>query len=352
MLRNVLLITWCMLLAGRLAAAEKVFDFTPSPTNALPTGFVPLLSGGGAPGEWKLVLEDIPSVLPAFTTRAPVVSKKPVLTQVSRDATDERFPLLVYTAETFRDFTFTTRFKIVEGVVEQMAGVVFRLQNATNFYVLRANAKDGNLRFYKVVDGQRGNIIGPAIPIMCGLWYDLTVDCKGNQIRCLLNGKEAMPTLKDNTFATGKVGFWTKSDSVSCFAEARINYIPLEPFAQVLVRETLSLYPRLLGLNVFLAQKPGGETKLVASTDPKQVGQPGGKTETDILARGRIYTHRGVKDFTVYMPLHDRNGDIVGVVHITMDSFLGQTEQNAIARALPIIKTMETKIQSSLDFLQ
>jgi hypothetical protein len=43
------------------------------------------------------------------------------------------------------------RFKIVDGVYEQMAGVVFRFQDTNNFYVARANAKDGNVRFYKVV---------------------------------------------------------------------------------------------------------------------------------------------------------------------------------------------------------
>jgi hypothetical protein len=72
-----------------------------------------------------------------------------VLAQTSKDQTDERFPILIYDGEIFQDFKLTTRFKIVGGMAEQMAGVVFRFQNASNFYVVRASALGHNVRFYK-----------------------------------------------------------------------------------------------------------------------------------------------------------------------------------------------------------
>ena len=73
-----------------------------------------------------------------------------------------------------------------------MAGVAFRIQNATNYYVVRASSLGNNLRFYKVLNGERGPVIGPSVPVPSGVWHELTVECKGNAIRCLLDGKELL----------------------------------------------------------------------------------------------------------------------------------------------------------------
>ena len=51
-----------------------------------------------------------------------------------------RFPLLVFDGESFNDFTLTTRFKLVRGGLEQMAGIAFRLQDEKNFYVYKKAA--------------------------------------------------------------------------------------------------------------------------------------------------------------------------------------------------------------------
>jgi len=52
------------------------------------------------------------------------------------------------------------------------------------------------------------------------------------------------------------------------------------------------------------------------------------------------------------MPLHDANGESVAAVTVTLKSFPGQTEKNAIARALPIIKQMEARVRSVNDLSQ
>ena len=129
-------------------AAEKQFDFSNLSEGDVPAGFKSLLSGTGKMGEWKIILDEVPSALKPFSTRAVTSSKRPVLAQSSKDTTDERFPIFLYDEEIFDNFTLTVRFKIVDGIAEQMAGVVFRFQDTNNFYVARANAKDGNVRFY------------------------------------------------------------------------------------------------------------------------------------------------------------------------------------------------------------
>jgi hypothetical protein len=52
------------------------------------------------------------------------------------------------------------------------------------------------------------------------------------------------------------------------------------------------------------------------------------------------------------MPLHDSNGDTIAAVRVIMKPFPGQTEKNAIARAMPIVKEMEPRVQKAKDLFQ
>ena len=46
------------------------------------------------------------------------------------------------------------------------------------------------------------------------------------------------------------------------------------------------------------------------------------------------------------MPLRDRNGETVAAARLTMESFIGQTEQNALARARPLVKQLQQRVQA------
>lgn len=61
---------------------------------------------------------------------------------------------------------------------------------------------------------------------------------------------------------------------------------------------------------------------------------------------------KGKEVMLVTMPLHDRNGETVGAVRVTMTTFFGQTEKNALARALPIVKSMEMRVSSAKELFQ
>jgi hypothetical protein len=326
-------------------AAERVLDFRDAPLNQPPPGFRSLLSGEGAPGDWRVILDEVPPLLAPLTEKAPVVTQRPVLAQLSRDRTDERFPLLVFEEETFSDFTLTTRFKLVAGEVEQMAGIAFRLQNERNFYVIRASGLGRNLRFYKVVNGERSPPIGPQLEVPTNVWHELKIECKGNQIRAWLNGREAIPPLGDNTFNSGKIAFWTKSDSVRYFADTRIVYTPRVPLAQTLVQEMKAKYPRLRGLQIYTLDAQG-EPRVLASANEQERGEPGGLSEKGAITEGHIYYGKGRKNVTVVMPLRDHNGEPIAAVRLTMERFAGQTEQNALARALPIVKAMQARVRT------
>jgi hypothetical protein len=340
------------LLVLPVMAAERVFDFNELHENQVPPGFRSTVTGKGKPGEWKIIPDAVPPKLAPLTPQAQVVTKRAVLAQLAQDPTDEHFPLLVYDDETFSDFTLTTRFKTVKGVMEQMAGIAFRLQDETNYYVLRASSLGNTFRFYKVVNGVRGTLIGPEAQIPAGVWHDLSIACKGNQIHCLLDGKELIPTLTDSTFTSGKIAFWTKSDSVSYFTDTKIDYTLREVPAQVLVRQVLKKYPRLLGLKVYVRGADSKTTRLIASNDQTELGQQGNKTEFEVMKSGAIYYGKEKDSVAVTLPLRDRNGEIIAAVRVIMKSFPGQTEQNAVARATPIVAAMRKDVQTMDDLVQ
>jgi hypothetical protein len=341
----------CLLLAAlafAAPAAEIHFNFSDWPAGAVPTNFQAVLAGDGAPGVWRVVMDEVPPLLAPLTDKAPDVTRHGVLAQTSADLTDEHFPMLIFTGEKFRNFKFTTRFKIVSGVTEQMAGVVFRYQNASNYYVVRANALANNVRFYKVVNGQRSDPIGPDVNVAAGVWHSLGVACEGNQINITYDDKPLMPALGDNTFADGLVGFRTKSDAVAYFTAAGVDYTPIIPTAQIVVNQIVEKQTRLLGLRIYAAQA-NGTTRVIASKDIAEIGKEGTEAEAGAIKDGTVYFGREKNAVVVVMPLHDRNGDFIGAVRVRLKTFFGETQDNAVTRARTYVKMIQDQIGSAQD---
>ncbi len=330
-------------------AAERAFDFSQTKVGETPEGFRSFRAGIGKPGDWQIVLDDIPTEFKPRSTNAAAANRLPVLAQVSRDPADERFPVLLYDGDVYGDLTLTTRFKIVGGAVEQMAGVVFRLQDEKNFYVVRANAQDGNVRFYKFINGERSAPIGNSMAVTKGVWHELSVTCSGNRILVRFDGKEAIPELTDNSFLLGKVGFMTKSDSVAYFSEAKVEYRPLESLATSLVRETIAHQSRLKNLRIYGKTTAQPELHVIASKIATENGMKAEETELKAFTENQSYLGKADNDQIVTAPLHDRNGETVGVVKFFLKPFLGQTEANVVARVLPIVREMELRVGAAKD---
>jgi hypothetical protein len=116
------------------------------------------------------------------------------------------------------DGTATVRFRPVSGREDASAGIVFRAQDAKNYYLVRANALEGNLRFYSVKDGNRWQIAGiECDPPDLGKWHDLSVTFRGKSVKATLDGKAVVEGTDDLFREKGWVGLWTKADSVTEF---------------------------------------------------------------------------------------------------------------------------------------
>jgi hypothetical protein len=64
-----------------------------------------------------------------------------------------RFPLCVFDAFTASDVTVSVSFRLVSRTVDQAAGLVARYRDKDNYYIVRANALENNIRLYKVERG-------------------------------------------------------------------------------------------------------------------------------------------------------------------------------------------------------
>ena len=254
--------------------------------------------------------------------------------------------MFVYEGDTFGDFKVTTLFKLVEGEVEQMAGIAFRIQDENNYYYVRASGKGNSFNFYKILSGHRSPPVGAKAEIAKGVWHEMALECKGGRIRASLNGQELIPPFEDKSFESGRIGYWTRADSVSYFADTRVIYTPRENLAMVLVRETMKEHPRLVALHVFAAHEATQEPIIVASSEATEIGKPAPPEVREVLARSIPYHGKDRDNVIITLPLRDRNGENAAVVKVVMKSFPGQTEANALARARPIARRMEARIQS------
>lgn len=197
--------------AGASMPVEEVtVDFDAAEIGRLPAGFSTALTGGGGPVSWA-VAED---------PTAPGGGK--VLAQTSTDATSTRFPLCVYEPLKAKDVRLSVRFKAVSGTVDQAAGIIARFKDRDNYYIVRANALENNVRLYKVVRGQRRQFAGANMKVPAGTWHTLALELRGPHFSISFNG-ERLFEADDSTFReAGKVGLWTKADSVTFFADLHI----------------------------------------------------------------------------------------------------------------------------------
>ena len=200
--------------AGPAMAQRRLrFDFEEAALGAMPSGFVSHLTGGGPPPRW-VVLED-PS--------SPAGAR--VLAETSRDRTNERYPVAVLAGVEARDVVVSVRFRPVDGRVDQAAGLVARYRDARNYYVVRANALEDNVRLYRVVDGRRIQFAGTDARVPRDRWQALGLRLEGDRMEVSLDGR-VLYAATDRTFAgQGQVGLWTKADSLTHFDALEVEVL-------------------------------------------------------------------------------------------------------------------------------
>jgi hypothetical protein len=132
----------------------------------------------------------------------------------------------------FGDGTISVAFKPLAGSIDQAAGMVWRMRDADNYYVVRANALERNVVLYKVQEGTRSDLkpvggglraYGTSAAVEANRWHELRVVARGTRFSVFLDAKQLFD-VDDTTFRDpGKVGIWTKADSVTAFDDLTVE---------------------------------------------------------------------------------------------------------------------------------
>ncbi len=177
--------------------------------DGFPKGFASYIGGIGAEGIWKIIREDA----------AP--SGSFVLAQTTQDSTPVHFPMLILNASSYSDGKFSVRVKPIAGNTDRAGGIVFKFLDPQNYYVARINALEDNVQLYKFIGGRRTALGSAEVKVFSNHWHLLEVELLGPTIRCHVDGKLLIEK-EDSDIVSGKVGLWTKSDSIVYFDDFTI----------------------------------------------------------------------------------------------------------------------------------
>ncbi len=207
------------LLLGVFPLRAETVDFESSMVGGLPAGWSTAMTFKALPPRWEVTPDG----------SAPSGGK--VLAQLSDDPTSGRFPLAIYEKASLQDGEIRVKFKPVSGKVDQAAGLVWRYKDENNYYIVRANALEDNVVLYKVENGRRSSLApvgtsaktyGVKHTVASQTWSSLGVAFAGSRFSVFFGG-EKLFDVEDATFSQpGKVGLWTKADSVTYFDDFEV----------------------------------------------------------------------------------------------------------------------------------
>jgi hypothetical protein len=129
--------------------------------------------------------------------------------------TDNEYNVIVAPGGPYRNVGVSVRFKPMSGSEDASGGIVVRLAQG-GYYVVRANALEDNFRFYYYDRGRHMLASANVAALALGQWYKLQITARGDRFQAWLNDRELIDH-RDDRFASGRIGLWTKTDSVTAF---------------------------------------------------------------------------------------------------------------------------------------
>jgi Laminin G domain len=187
-----------LLLSGTALADTANFDETK--TGAPPAGWTATQTGSGS-AKWSVEKnESAPS--------------KPNVLKQSGEAT---YPVCIKDDTKVKDGFVAVKFKPVSGKEDQAGGVLWRCKDKDNYYIARANALEDNVTIYHTIGGRRIAFKSISTKVTSGSWHTLRVDFAGKEFTVTFDGHKVIEASDDSFSDAGKVGVWTKADSITLF---------------------------------------------------------------------------------------------------------------------------------------
>ena len=144
---------------------------------------------------------------------------------VSGEAHDVRYPACFFDALAARDLEISVDITPMSGEMDRAGGLIVRAKDDQNYYVVRANALEHNVRLYHVVAGVRRQFAGVERHVFSDRAQNLKLRAEGDRFTAWFDGKEVFQA-RDRTFSgSGGVGLWTKADSVTGFSSLVVDVL-------------------------------------------------------------------------------------------------------------------------------
>jgi hypothetical protein len=196
------LISAAILTASLLSgtAIAETINFDDAKAGGPPPGSTATQTGSGS-AKWAIEKDD----------SAP---SKPNVLKQSGVAT---FPVCIKNDANLKDGFVEVKFKPIAGKEDQAGGVIWRVQDANNYYIARANALENNVTIYYTIRGKRTEKKRTNMKVASSAWHTLRVDFSGNHFTVTFDKKKVIEWDDDTFKNAGKVGVWTKADSITEF---------------------------------------------------------------------------------------------------------------------------------------
>jgi hypothetical protein len=197
-------------LSSTVNAVAGTINFDADTVGQAPVGWTCGATGRGSP---KWTVEADPSA--------------PSKGQVLRQSGAATFPWCVKADSAATDGWVEVKFRPIAGREDQAGGLVWRWKDGDHYYVARANALENNVSLYYTEGGSRRTLKYVDAPVAGGAWHTLRVEFAGTHITVALDGKRCIELDDSHIAGSGKLGVWTKADSVTAFDD--FSYSAVRP---------------------------------------------------------------------------------------------------------------------------
>lgn len=138
------------------------------------------------------------------------------------------FPLALYPDSEFSEGTLTVDIQPISGKLDQAGGIAFGMQSPGEYWVLRLNSRENNVILFRYKKAKRLTRQIEHVSLQAGKWYGLSVRVVGTKMTAVLDGKDLF-VYDLGEPVSGKVGVWSKADSVTNFRDFRVESLNNAP---------------------------------------------------------------------------------------------------------------------------
>ena len=187
-------------IALSLMTSIITINFDKDATDKPPAGWTAGQTGSGS-ARWTVVKDDTAPSPPNVLKQSGVAA----------------YPVCLLDDSSLVDGFVEVKFKAIAGKEDQAGGVVWRARDTNNYYIARANALEDNVTIYYTVNGRRTEKKRTNLKVASQMWHTLRVEFRGRHFTVTFDGTRAIDWDDDTFKDAGKVGVWTKADSVTLF---------------------------------------------------------------------------------------------------------------------------------------